>query len=282
METGNRKNLNFTKTSSSPNVKDKQLIINLRYDGLSLLSCEPAGKHIHDIAQSSWLPSRESAYLIEEADKFFEEHNIILTEAAGINWLFSVSKHALIPDTLYQQGQGHIILEKTSRLESDESVYSDFWAHRDIVGLYAISDSLYQWANSKNEKSSVAHSSFALNSLSGKISNDKEFALLQLGTSFAELFIANSETVIFYNQFGFDVNEDLLYYLLFALEQNRILPTELELIVAGNILKGSPLYQLLSTYIGKITEAPIPAGVICAAHLTRNQQRQVAHLIASL
>lgn len=282
METGNNYNKVYSRNNIAEGIKGLKLTINLRYDGVAIVVSEPSGKGVLDIFQTSWLASKEDTYLIEKTQKFFDQHHILPQKAAGIHWLFSVSKCSLIPDIFHQQGKGHELLSHTTRLAEDESVYSDFWTHKDIVGLYALSQKLHDWAIAQNEKCTIAHSSFALNNLSMGATGDDFNCLLMVSNNFAELFITKKGKAIFYNQFPFDVHEDLLYLLLFALEQNKILAPEAELKVGGAITKGDTLYNLLSTYIGKVTEVPAPIGKTSAPQLSRNQLRQVAHLIASL
>lgn len=258
------------------------MVINFRYDGLSLVVADVSGKKISEAVHTSWLATKDEDQLIEYAHEFFEEHNIILQQAAGIHWLFSVSKCSLIPDIFHQKGKGHEMLSFTSRLQDNENVYSDFWPRREIVGIYALPQPLHDWAISRNEKSTIAHISHALNAFSLKAAQ-RDGCLLMVSKNFAELYISKDGDLLFYNQFPFEIHEDLLYYLLFALEQNRILATEVELHVTGlSATKGSELYNLLSTYIGKVSDVSIPLGINSAPHITRNQLRQVAPLIASL
>ena len=283
METGNNLHRVYSKNNIAESIIAQRLIINFRYDGLTLVVSDTSGKQVLEIANTSWLATKDDKQLIEHAREFFEEHNITLQQAAGIHWLFSVSKCSLIPDIFHQKGQGPELLSFTSRLEENESVFSDFWTRKDIVGLYALPQALHDWVMSQNEKTTIAHISHALNNFSLQHIGKSEFCLLMVSDSFAEFYISKNGKMIFYNQFPFDVFEDLLYYLLFALEQNRILAPEAELEVTGiAAAKGSELYKLLSTYIGKVSDVNVPMGKTSATHITRNQLRQVAPLIASL
>lgn len=283
METGNNLHRVYSKNNLAETIIGQRLIINFRYDGLTLVAADPTGKQIVDIGSCSWLATKDEDQLVENAEEFFEEHNIALQQAAGIHWLFSVSKCSLLPDILHQKGQGHEILSFTSRLDEGENVYSDFWTRKDIVGLYALPQRVHDWAVSRNSKSTIAHISHGLNNLALQQTARKDYFLLMVSDSFAEFYIAREGKLTFYNQFPFDVFEDLLYYLLFTLEQHRILAPEVELEVTGLASgKGSDLYKLLNTYIGKVSDAGIPMGKTSATHITRNLLRQVAPLIASL
>ena len=282
METGSNLHPVNSKNNIAEVIIGQSLIINFRYDGLTIVVGQANGKQILEIATTTWLATKDEDQLLEHAREFFDEKNILLSQAASIHWLFSVSKCSLIPDVYHEKGQGHEVLSYTARLTEDESVFSDFWKRKDIVGLYALPLPLHDWAVSQNQKSTIAHISHAMNNFALQ-QTKSEYCLLMVSHSFAELYISKGGKLIFYNQFPFEVYEDLLYYLLFALEQNRIIAPEAELEVSGvETLKGSDLYKLLSTYIGKVSDVGIPIGKTSAPHITRNQLRQVAPLIASL
>lgn len=258
------------------------MVINLRYDGMTMLVAQPEGKRVLEILETTWLAAKKSDYLIAECRKFLNEHQVDLSSAASVHWSLSFSKFTLIPDVLFEQGKGDHLLQFTTRLDEDEHSYSDFWGHRDIVGIYALPDPLIHWIRGIFEKSTISHSGYSLNALCNLQAHKENFCYLHVGTSFAELLLIQEGKVIFYNQFPFDVKEDLLYYILFALEQNRIIAPELELKTGGKIDKGDELHRLLSTYIGKLSDIGIPAGIGSANHISPSQLRKAANLIAIL
>lgn len=282
METGGkhpdlRDTSNFTQLFA-----DRHLVINLRYDGLTILVADPESKKVLEILETSWLAAKDAGYLIDEIEKYFSENGISLSRAAHVHWVLSFSKFTLIPDIFFDQGNGTQLLEHTTRLEEDDLVHSDFWPQYDVVCLYAVPQKLKAYIERLYERSTIAHFGHSLNSLHQLQSHKSNFCFLQVSAAFAEIFIVQNDQLILSNQFAYDVNEDLLYYILFALEQNRILTPEVELRYAGKIQKGDNMYKLLTTYIGNVEEIGIPAGVSSERHLSPNQLKRSAHLIASL
>lgn len=267
---------------SSSNANSRHLIANLRYDGIRLIECETEQKKILKLHSANWIAAKDPAYLIDECEKFFDKNDLKPASTDGVLWLLSLSKFCLIPDVLYQQGNGEALLNQTTRLEVGEHIFSDFWTRRDIVGVYALPEKILTYIRSKNKNTRMAHNGFALNSLYNLQEEQDDFCFLQVSNAFAELFIVQEQKVVFYNQFPHDVKEDLLYYILFTLEQNRILAPEITLYTSGEIQKGDAFHSLLSKYIGKVEDVKLPADLSASRQLATNELRKHINLIAAL
>ncbi len=282
METGSN-TPGLQETSLHTNITDdKRVVINLRYDGFGMLLAQPGKTHIDEILETAWPAVKNTEAFIEAISRYFAEKQITFHSASSVHWVISTSKFCLVPDALFQQGAGAKMLQHTSRISEDEVVHSDFWPNHNAVAIYALPQSLKDFIFSRFEKSTISHCGHSYNALLKLQSHKQDFSLLQVNPAFAELFIMKDGKLTFFNQFPYQVNEDLLYMILTALEENRILAPELKLHCAGKIQKGDGLHKLLSTYIGEIAEIGIPAGVNSAKHITPNQLRKMAHLIACL
>ncbi len=56
---------------------------------------------------------------------------------------------------------------------------------------------------------------------------------MNIGDGFIELAAKEKNELVFYNVFNFENNEDILYYLLFMMEQIQLNPLQVKLSVAG-------------------------------------------------
>jgi hypothetical protein len=282
METGDNSS-DLQSTASNPNLIDaKQVVINLRYDGITLLIATPGKREVIEILEGHWLAVKKTEILVTEVQNFLQARSIHLGRASSVHWVMSTSAFALVPDVLFHQGDGARLLKHTSRLGPNDVVHSDFWTNHDAVAVYALPQPLKDFITSLFEKSTISHCGHSFNSLYQLQSRKKDFFFLQVSSAFAELFMVNDNRLTFFNQFAWQVHEDLLYMLLSTFEENRILPPEVNLNFAGKMAKGDALFKLLTTYIGELTEMGIPAGTTSARHISPNQLRKTAHLIACL
>ena len=233
------------------------------------------------VHRQGWLATDKPGDLIAHFKAFTSDKALDLPRAQSVNFLLSLPRLTLLPDVLYQQGTGEQILKNTCRLEEDDLVLSDFLSHRDVALLYAINQDLHRHLAGTNSEVKLAHNGYGLNLLSRRLKKDKDFALLTISESFAELLIIEGGKLVFYNQFPQDVPEDLLYYVLFVIEQNRILAPEFKLYISeSSAIDLQPVKVLLTRYIGTVEELP-------TTNLTRNQFqypqkeiRSIANLLA--
>ncbi len=76
--------------------------------------------------------------------------------------------------------------------------------------------------------------------------------LLNIHHSCLELIIKSKHSLLFYNIFKFDSNEDVLYFLLFSCEQFQLNKETLRLQIAGNKPVTDELFDLIKKYIRNV------------------------------
>jgi len=75
---------------------------------------------------------------------------------------------------------------------------------------------------------------------------------LNIHSSVLELIIKKDNDLLFYNIFKWDSNEDVLYFLLFTIEQFQLNQATARLIIAGNIATNNELITLIKKYIKSV------------------------------
>ncbi|PBQ34484.1 hypothetical protein CNR22_22780 [Sphingobacteriaceae bacterium] len=75
---------------------------------------------------------------------------------------------------------------------------------------------------------------------------------LNIGDGFIELAAKDKTEVLFYNVFAFENNEDILYYVLFMMEQFNLNPLHVRLSVAAERNANDSVIQSLKKYIRQV------------------------------
>ena len=88
---------------------------------------------------------------------------------------------------------------------------------------------------------------------------------LNLRHQSAQLAVFERQNLLFYNAFSFPSASDLLYFVLLAYDQFRLLPNDIPLVVSGTILHDSELYRVLYRFVREIQFAPAPGNFNLAA-----------------
>ena len=80
-----------------------------------------------------------------------------------------------------------------------------------------------------------------------------------------QICVFERQNLRYFNSFGWQHPNDLLYALLLVYDQFRLSPLDLPLQVAGNLLQDSEVYRLLSRFIQKIDFVALPNQVSLGA-----------------
>tara|TARA_B100000678_G_C18203504_1_gene500449 strand:- start:937 stop:1797 length:861 start_codon:yes stop_codon:yes gene_type:complete len=286
VETGSN-NIDFSHFYKDPSLDQNRItqchsVINLRKDGMGILIMGHDRQNVLAIADFEWPATTDPHQSLAFIEKNLLTLEFNLEESLSLQWIWSGSKVSLVPQELYEEGKAYKALELTCRPSKDENVASDVWTKPHIISVYLVPGVLQDWVKHNFDEHQLIHSSTALHGLSQLYEHDEVFALLYVEHNYAEFYLSMNGRPVFYNQFTYAVEEDLLYYLLFALEQNRILAPEINLRVAGKAPKGKKLYTLLSEYIGTVEPLPIAKAFKLSPDLSKEQFRTHILLAGSL
>lgn len=112
---------------------------------------------------------------------------------------------------------------------------------------------LYSFIEKTFNTAKISHSGASSIDLFLKLSLFKNAnVLLNVHSKLIELVIKNDNELLFYNVFKWDSNEDILYFLLFSIEQFQLNNNTLKLYVAANKASNSELFMLIKKYIRSV------------------------------
>ena len=159
----------------------------------------------------------------------------------------SDSQVTLIPASLYSEK------EKTKNFEflfgeSGTALIQDQpFSTSDTVGIFGIPKAIAN-AVSKPIQSSYLNWLDGLATDSTKVRaniilNEKQFALV----------MQKEGKLIFSNWFDYSKSDDVLYYLMASLETLKILHSEVEVVLNGNVTKGDEIHTYIAKFISKLS-----------------------------
>ncbi len=285
MATGSNSNFNYLKYDSSlnsENLKDCHLIISLSQTGFSLLLSDQDKRKVLLLALKAPLEGSDKNISLSEIETLVKSLPFKIDQCQSTVVLVNFQKFSLVPEHLYSKGTGKSILAYSCRLEKGDHIYTDHWPNSEAMLVYAQPLNVMEWCSKSFNAVSFRHQATAVEYLYQLYPKDKTFAFLFVENTCADLYLARNGKVFWYNKFNYQTEEDLLYYVLYSLEQNRFLATELELKVAGQVLKGEKLYQLLGRYIGTVKELPIPLGFELSSQISPQEMKNQINLIGAL
>ncbi len=252
----------------------------MRHSGLHLVIAHPEIKQVENIISFNWEAIKDPQKLIEQIEKHLLESELKITQARKVHWVFCFSKFSLVPNSLFNERKSHAMLAFTARQNSSEVYYHQAWEGQDIMQMYLLPLPLVHWLESMNERSSFSQLGHSLNWISQQTKDDRNLCHLHLFEEQMCLMLRKEGELVFYNQFDVKAVEDIVYYVLFALENLQILGREVQLKISGDFAQQDKVKQLLANYLSKVENLSLPKGIGASGSISTQQLRNVAHLYA--
>ena len=191
-------------------------------------------------------------------------------------------KFSLIPEDFHQKSQERQLLSYTCQLENSEQVQSDYWAQSQCLLVFAAAQPIKDWLVKHFSHPKLKHQATAYYNLYQQFSDKSVFLLLYVGQNTAHFYMGRSGKTLFYNHFEFNTEEDLLYFVLYTLEQNRLIPADLTLYLAGYCLKGDKLHTLYSQHLAQVEDLPLSKNLTFSNNMSALDLRQNINLIGAI
>lgn len=165
------------------------------------------------------------------------------------------NKFTLLPELLYDEDNKENLLDFTVDRENREQILTDRLLHPEMYNLYAVPEQQIQQMNEAFPQGRICHVSSALieciwinykNQVTGK----KIFIHIR-GKS-VDLLVFDGSLLHYCNAFSFVTPEDLVYYLIFVMEQLDLNPEETGAVLMGEIERRSPVYELIYRYVRNV------------------------------
>jgi len=173
----------------------------------------------------------------------------------SVSLMIENNRSTLIPAPLFdpeeKKSYFDFIHEKDDRTET---LY-DKLQQLEIVNVYDVCAKLLEAGLQIFPGAKIFHHSSALiqsiwMNYKNRINGKKVF--IHVRENDFDFLIFDGKQLNYYNAFHFRTPTDLLYYVIFVMEQLTLNPEETEVVLMGNIIKESELYDLLYRYIRNI------------------------------
>ena len=187
----------------------------------------------------------------------------------------------LVPTPFYKEERNREILGFNHNLY--EEILSDKMQQMDAINIYSVPIDLLTLIRQSFPNTQIkCNSSIFIeqlllqnNSLEAKVYASVKNNILEVG-------MIEENKLELHNSFSIDTKEDMLYFLLFSMEQLRLSPEKTELILLDDILKSDERYNLLYQYIRNISFGNRPENLNFSKELESIKSHQYFCLFSQL
>ncbi len=225
------------------------LVINLSYHGFEVVSFTKSPYTITKIAESVFKePVKHADELSDLLLQFVSENNFNKENYKSIlvNWLGN--HFTLVPASFYDADKAKEMLEFNVGGTNGELTFTN--DVNDIKLIYSVpaelKNSLDKTFPNHNFKH-IGYSTMKLFFTHFQLKNADIFLNIHQGQT--EILIKKDKKPVLYNMFKTQSDEDVLYYLLFSVEQFELNPTTLKLFVSANRATTDNLFTAIKKYV---------------------------------
>jgi hypothetical protein len=202
---------------------------------------------------------RNKYVVIESFASYLQEvaENIpwISQRFSSVSLMIENNRSTLIPAPLFDPAEKESYINFIHEKAEGTLTRYDKIQQFEIVNVYGASAMLLEAALQIFPGAKIFHHSSALIQSIGmnyknRISRKKVF--INVRENDFDILIFDGKQLNYYNAFQFLAPTDLIYYVIFVMEQLTLNPEETELVLMGNIEKESEVYELLYRYIRNI------------------------------
>ncbi|MFZ4563253.1 MAG: DUF3822 family protein [Bacteroidales bacterium] len=161
-------------------------------------------------------------------------------------------KCTLIPAQLFDSAEKENYLKLSFPKQEEEQTFSDHLMPLDSHQVFSIPVSMLNAVRGQYPNIKIVHfSSVLIESIwinyKNRINSNRVF--IHIREKLFDLMIFDGRQMSYFNTFPFQNSEDVVYYLIFVLEQLNLNPEHIPLVLLGNVEKGSGLFELLAKYV---------------------------------
>ena len=159
----------------------------------------------------------------------------------------------LCPDAFYNAENNRTLLEFNTGKITDSLILTDE-INSDIKLIYAIDEELKSMLDQLFPNHFLKHTLTVLSKLT--LSSEemvKENIVIGIHANYIEVVVKQDQKLLLVNQYSIKTQEDVLYYVLFILEQYHLNPLTANIKITGNIDSSSTIINSLKKYIKNIS-----------------------------
>ncbi|MEH6407219.1 MAG: DUF3822 family protein [Leeuwenhoekiella sp.] len=253
MVTGHR--VTVAMTSKSTENKDyNKLSIQVSLDGFSFYVRNEINNHTSDFTYIPFLESQSPNAALDQIIEIFADNHVLQADFKSVEVVYKNELFTLVPSALFDKSKLTDYLKYNIKiLQTDYVAYDEINEHN-LVNVYIPYTNINNYFFDRFGSFTFLHnmSVFVKEVLDNAEVTSPTKIATHLGENSIDVVIHKGKQLLLANTYDYNTPEDVLYYLLFCMEQLDLNTNETELSLSGKIAKNDDIYNLAYKYIRKI------------------------------
>lgn len=182
--------------------------------------------------------------------------DIIKRDFRKVHYICNSKLQSIIPDAFYEDEIAEEIVGLNNTLAPEHLLYKNQLELLQSQLVFGITPIEIADVRSRFSEVKFTHSGAALINYLSALAFQGYLLMLHFHQSKVELILMKGKTCLLYNQYDFEMKEDIVSILMQIVEQFKLSADSLQVLLSGNINKNSADEEMLKKYFNKVFFAP--------------------------
>ena len=252
METGQKTIQKKNRIDLTSNLK---LSIHISLNGLSFSIVDLISDEISFYKKHVFTKKTNPKNLLKELKRHFKETPEINDTFSSVKIIHYNNLSTVVPEVVFDKNNALSYLKFNSQILQNDYVAYDQIFNNECVNVYIPYVNINNFIFKKFDSFIYNHySSIILEEVKSNEKNSINPSLyLNMGLNHIEVIYFQNNKLIFYNTFDYSTKEDVIYYLLFTIDQLKLNPEKTPLIISGSISIDDEYYEIIYKYVRNVS-----------------------------
>lgn len=229
------------------------LSIQVGLNGLSFCILDPVRNKYIVLEHYNFKPHPLFDDYLNELENFLNNHTILNQSFKNVKLIWLSRKNTLIPDQLFNKNKLKPLIELTHSLDDLDEIHYKPLKYNDIVSTFIVPNLIAALFIKKYPQIAFYNQQIPfINHIIQKHHSEQTKGFVNIQQDFFEFAVIKNGQIQFCNNFKLTTAAEMAYFILYALEQNKLDIENIEIILSGMIQKDSEQYQTLNKFIKTI------------------------------
>ena len=252
METGQKTIQKKNRIDLTSNLK---LSIHISLNGLSFSIVDLISDEISFYKKHVFTKKTNPKNLLKELKRHFKEIPELNDTFSSVKIIHYNNLSTVVPEVVFDKNNALSYLKFNSQILQNDYVAYDQIFNNECVNIYIPYVNVNNFIFKKFDSFIYNHySSIILEEVKSNEKNSINPSLyLNIDLNHFEIIYFQDNKLIFYNTFDYSTKEDVIYYLLFTIDQLKLNPEKTPLIISGSISIDDEYYKIIHKYIRNVS-----------------------------
>jgi hypothetical protein len=190
--------------------------------------------------------------LVNKLEKYFEEDNILHASFKSSSCIYYTQKSTLVPNVFFDEQKLREYFEFNHPLEELDEIHYNIVPEIDASNVFAIPTYVANLLYGKFKGLNIYHQATPFIQSALKDFSPSSSIHINLNPGFFDIVIKQGHKLRLYNTFLYRNDTDMLYYVLFIINQLKLDPKTIPLTICGEMSDRISFQESLSKYVPKM------------------------------